>query len=99
MNAAAPTNDGSTSGSTRTTRHIRRSGRSVRTVSQASPVPMNAADSDTSTASWIVRQSGAGISASASASDVCSRNVRHSTNPAGSANAAPITRPTIRSPR
>ena len=86
-----------TSGRTNTTRHIRRNGRSVRTVSQASPVPMTAAEPDTSTASWIVRHSGAGISANASESDVFKRTVRHSTNAAGTAKMAPISSPTRRS--
>ena len=58
MNAAAPTKVGNTSGSGNTIRHSRLSGRSVRVVSQASPVPSTSAAPDTDTASRSERHSG-----------------------------------------
>ena len=58
MNAAAPTNVGNTSGSGSRIRHSRPSGRSVRVVSQASPVPRSSAAPDTDTASRNERHNG-----------------------------------------
>ncbi len=89
MKAPAPTKEGRASGKMSTIRQIRRPGRSVRTVSQASNVPSSAADIDTSTASWIVRHSGPGISLNVSENDASRRKVRQTTNTAGTANSAP----------
>ncbi len=96
MNAAAPTNDGSTSGRTSATRHTLDPGRSVRVVSQASAVPSTAVDMPTRNESCTVRHSGAGTSLRTSPRSPPSRSVRHTTNPAGPAKRVPMARPSAR---
>ena len=96
MNAAAPTNDGSTRGSTRAIRQKRRPRRSVRVTSQASAVPMIAADIETRTDNCTVRHSGPGTSFATLARSPPSRMVRQTTKPAGPAKPAPISRPSRR---
>ena len=61
VSASAPTNEGNTSGSAASVAHSRRSGRSVRVVSQASPVPATALESAAATASTRELRSGSSV--------------------------------------
>ena len=79
MNAAAPMNDGKTSGSGARTRHSPASGTSLRVSSQASDTPMSAAAIVTMVANCSVRHAGASDSSRISRRSPPSVNTRQMT--------------------